>query len=187
MILFSGKPETDWLRPAIKITQPLAASRLKAEQETGVRVRKANVVATVALLLGFAQACLAAGPRDDDFENIWSALGPRTEIELATLSAKARGVFERTLVACSIFVDMYTNPKYTSECEATASEFLTQYSNSSSALSILFTQAIELTRDYNVQAEFDGQRRRALSFDNPGKVYVDVLQRAYRDTITRRF
>ena len=124
---------------------------------------------------------------DQQDRNIWSALGPRTETELATLSAKARGVFERTLVACSIFVDMYTNPKYTSECEATASEFLTQYSDSSSALSILFTQAIELTRDYNVQAEFDGQRRRALSFDNPGKVYVDVLQRAYRDTITRRF
>src|SRR5262245_7919505 len=123
-------------------------------------VRKATAAANIGLLLLSVQLCLAAGPLDENFENIWASLGQKTEAELAALLAKGRAAFERTLVACSSFAHMYSNPKYTAECEATSSEFLAQSSDGSSALSIVFKRAIELTRAYNTQVEFDFEQGR---------------------------
>jgi len=79
---------------------------------------------------------------------------------------------------------MYSNPKYTSECEADANEFLAQFSDSSSPLSVVFRRAIELTRAYNMQTEIE-QGRAGIAFDNPGKIYIEVLRRAYRGSIPR--
>ena len=148
---------------------------------------KINAAASGGFLF-VAQVCLAAGPLDESFEKIWSSFGQRSEGELAALPAKGRAAFERALIACSIFVDMYSNPKYTSECETNSYDFLTQFSASSSALSFLFTRAIELTRDYNIKTEIDfEQGRRAIAYDNPAKIYIEVLQRARRETIPQKF
>jgi hypothetical protein len=150
-------------------------------------ISKLSATGNVGLLLVLAQMCLAAGPRDEDFENIWSSLGQRAEVELAALPAKGRAAFERALIACSIFVDMYSNPKYTSECETTSRDFINQFSNSSLALSFLFIRTIELTRAYNVQTELDFQGLRELAYETPARPYIEVLQRAYRDTIPTKF
>jgi hypothetical protein len=166
----------------------MRSNAITTKWEIGVTARKASTIASVGLLLVLAEMCLAAGPLDEDFENIWSSLGQRTEAELTTLPAKGRAAFARTLIACSIFADMYSNPKYTSECETTSYEFLNQFSDSSSALSILLKRAIELTRAHNTQVELDfEQGRRGLAYNNPGKVYIGVLQKAYGDTIPKKF
>ena len=147
-------------------------------------VRRVNAVVLLVVLLALNRACLAAGLSDETFETVWSSFGRQVEADLAALPAKGRASFERTLVGCSVFVVMYSNPKYTSECEADANEFLAQFSDSSSPLSVVFRRAIELTRAYNMQTEIE-QGRAGIAFDNPGKIYIEVLRRAYRGSIPR--
>jgi hypothetical protein len=151
-----------------------------------VVVRRGNAAVVLGVLLAMNRASLAAGPSDETFETVWSSFGRQVEADLAALPAKGRAAFERTLVGCSVFVVMYSNPKYTSECEAGANEFLSQFSDTSSPLFIVFRRAIDLTRAYNMQTELE-QGRDRIVFDNPGRVYIEVLRRAYRGAIPREF
>lgn len=146
-----------------------------------------STVVGVGLLLVFVQICLSASQQDESFERIWSAFGQRAQSELVALPAKGRAAFQKALIACSIYADAYSNLKYTSECESTSNYFLTEFSDNSSALSILFRAAMTLTSAYSTQTEFDfEQGRRRLPDDNLRKVYIEVILKAYRDTIPVR-
>jgi hypothetical protein len=146
-----------------------------------------SALACAALLLVLVQICLAASQQDESFEKIWSAFGQKAQSELLALPAKGRAAFQKALIACSIYADAYANLKYTSGCETTSSYFMTEFSGTSSALSVLFKAAMTLTSAQNAQAEleFAGVRRQ-LPDDNLRKVYIDVLLKAYRDTIPVR-
>lgn len=142
-----------------------------------------STLAGLGLLFVFVQICLSASQQDENFEKIWSAFGQKAESELMALPAKGRAAFQKTLIACSIYADAYSNLKYTSECETTSNYFLTEFSDNSAALSILFKAAMTLTAAYNAQTEFEFDRgRRNLPDDNLRKVYIEVLLKAYRDT-----
>jgi len=133
------------------------------------------------------QICFSASQQDETFEKIWSAFGQKVQSELLALPAKGRAAFQKALIACSIYADAYSNLKYTSECETTSNYFLTEFSDNSSALSVLFKAAMTLTSAYNAQTEFEfAQGRRNLPDDNLRKVYIEVLLKAYRDTIPVR-
>jgi hypothetical protein len=146
-----------------------------------------SALACAALLLVVVQICLAASQQDESFEKIWTTFGQKAQSELLALPAKGRAAFQKALIACSIYADAYANLKYTSECETTSSYFMTEFSGTSSALSVLFKAAMTLTSAQNAQAEleFAGVRRQ-LPDDNLRKVYIDVLLKAYRDTIPVR-
>ena len=146
-----------------------------------------SVVAGAGLLLVLVQICLAASPQDENFEKIWSAFGQKAQSEVLALSAKGRAAFQKALIACSIYVDAYANLKYTSECESTSNYFMTEFSDNSSALSVLFKAAMTLTRARNAQTELEfEQARRPLPDDNLRKIYIEVLLKAYQDTIPAR-
>ena len=146
-----------------------------------------STLAGAGLLLVLIQICVAASPQDEIFEKIWSAFGQRAQSEVLALSAKGRAAFQKALIACSIYADAYANPKYTSECETTSNYFLTEFSDNSSALSVLFKAAMTLTGAYDTQTKFEfAQGRRQLSDDDLRKVYIEVLLKAYRDTLPVR-
>lgn len=135
------------------------------------------------LLLVLIQTCLAASQQDESFEKIWLAFGPKAQSELLALPAKGRAAFQKALIACSIYADAYANLKYTSECETTSNYFMTEFSDNSSALSVLFRAAMALTSAHNTQAELEirGARPQRPD-DNLRKFYIEVLLKAYRDT-----
>lgn len=137
------------------------------------------------LLLVLVQICHSASQRDESFETIWLAFGQKAESELVALPRKGRAAFQKALIACSIYADAYANLKYTSECETTSNYFLTEFSDNSSALFVLFKAAMTLTSAYNAQTEFE-QGRPNLPDDNLRKVYIEVLLKVYRDTIPTR-
>ena len=140
-------------------------------------------VAALGLLLVFGQICLSASQQDEVFEKIWSAYGQKADSELMALPAKGRAAFQKALIACSIYADAYPNLKYTSECETTSNYFLAEFSDNSSALSVLFQAAMSLTSAHNAQAELEFQQaQRPRPDDNLRKVYIEVLLKAYRDT-----
>jgi hypothetical protein len=139
------------------------------------------------LLLVLGQICPSASQEDEIFQKIWSTYGLKADSELMSLPAKGRAAFQKALIACSIYADAYSNLKYTSECETTSNYFLTEFSDNSSALSVLFKAAMTLTNAYNTQTEFEfAQGRGQLPDDNLRKVYMQVLLKAYRDTIPVR-
>jgi hypothetical protein len=150
-------------------------------------LKNKSTVAGVGLLLVFGQICLSASQQDEVFEKIWSAYGQKADLELMALPAKGRAAFQKALIACSIYADAYPNLKYTSECETTSSYFLTEFSDNSSALSVLFKAAMTLTGAYDTQTKFEfAQGRGQLSDDDLRKVYMQVILKAYRDTIPVR-
>lgn len=142
-----------------------------------------SILAGVGLLVVFGHICLSASQSDEVFERVWTAFGQRAESELTALPAKGRAAFQKALIACSIYADAYSNLKYTSECETTSKYFMTEFSNSSSALSTLFNAAMTLTSAYDTQSQLEfAQGRSQLPDDNLRKVYIEVLLKAYRDT-----
>lgn len=142
-----------------------------------------SALAGAGLLLVLGQICHSASPRDEAFEKIWSAFGRKAETELAALPAKGRVAFQRALIACSIYADDASNIKYTSECKTTSDYFLTEFSGNLSAMSVLFTAVMTATIDAQTALEL-GQG--GLPDDILRRVYIDVLQKAYRDTIPLR-
>lgn len=152
------------------------------------RDRSADIIgalAGAALLLVLVQNCHSASPRDDAFEKIWSAFGRKAEAEIVSLPAKGRVAFQRALIACSIFADDATIIKYTSECRSTSDYFLTEFSDNLSAMSVLFAAAMTATIDAQTEVAL-GPGRGGLPDDILRRVYIDVLQKAYRDTIPVR-
>jgi hypothetical protein len=142
-----------------------------------------SMLAGGVLLLVLVQICLAAGQQDESFEKIWGAFGQKAQSELLALPAKGRAAFQKALIACSIYADAYANLKYTSECETTSNYFMSEFSDNSSALSVLFQAAMSLTSAHNAQAELELQQaQRPRPDDNLRKVYIEVLLKAYRDT-----
>jgi hypothetical protein len=140
-------------------------------------------LAGAGLFLLLVQISLAAGQQDESFEKIWAAFGQKAQSELLALPAKGRAAFQKALIACSIYADAYANLKYTAECETTSNYFMTEFSDNSSALSVLFQAAMSLTSARNAQAELEFQQaQRPRSDDNLRKVYIEVLLKAYRDT-----
>ncbi len=144
-----------------------------------------SALAGAGLLLVLVQICHSASPRDEAFEKIWAAFGRKAETELLALPAKGRAAFQRALIACSIYADDASNIKYTSECKTTSDYFLTEFSDNLSAMSVLFTAAMTATIDAQTEIEL-GQGRGGLPDDILRRVYIDVLQKAYRDTIPLR-
>ena len=142
-----------------------------------------SALAGAGLLLVLGQICFSASQQDETFEKIWSAFGQKAQSELLALPAKGRAAFQKALIACSIYADAYANLKYTSECETTSYYFLTEFSDNSSTLFVLFKAAMTLTSAYELEIV---QGRGQLPNDNLRKVYIEVLQKAYRGTIPVR-
>lgn len=144
-----------------------------------MRFKIKRTLAGAGLLLLLVQICLAAGQQDESFERIWAAFGQKAQSELLALPTKGRAAFQKALIACSIYADAYANLKYTSECETTSKYFMSEFSDNSSALSVLFQAPMSLTSAHNAQAELEFQQAQGpRPDDNLRKVYIEVLLKA---------
>jgi hypothetical protein len=146
-----------------------------------------RVAVGVSALLISVQVCLAADGRRQIFEGHWSLFGEKAKAELAALPEKGRSAFRETLIACSLYADEYFNGEYKTKCERALKFFVIEFGRPSSTIELLFKGALAMTHVQASQVELDQMHgQRDITDDDTRKGFIDVLEKAYRETRERK-
>jgi hypothetical protein len=144
-----------------------------------------RVIATaLALVLGCAQSCFASEARQQAAEGFWNTLGNKLKLEVASLPEPGRRAFRDALLACTLYLDEPSNRARKDECSRTERLFAIEYTSGSSLIHSTFGLATTnaAIQTMNVTLELQQGKPHDLKFDDLGYAYLDVLQRAYRET-----
>ena len=128
----------------------------------------------------------AAEKPSETFNSTWPLLGLQAKTEVASLSEMGRVTFSKALVACSLYSDDYLNSGYKRSCEEKSKIFVLEFSEPSSYIDILFKLAKNMADLNALQKHLASEQQRSAravpTADNEWRVYIEILEKAYRET-----
>jgi hypothetical protein len=145
-----------------------------------------RAIATALILtLGCTGLCLASEARRKAAEDWWNFEGNRLRTEIASLSVPGRTAFRDALIACTLYLEESSNAAREDACQKAEKLFVIEHTSGYSAADSAFKMAMINAKIDKANHELEyrqGKFNNWKSGDDFYYAYLDVLQRAYRET-----